>query len=210
MSKPNFENSFKHRLKKGEVEGVLALVVCEGEKTEPLYFESLRKEWRLNSAIVRVYPGNRGSNPMSVVRYAKELNEDFQRKNTVIDQTWCVFDQEGINKPKNLLNAIDQAHSNQFQIALSAPSFEIWFLLHFIYTTRDFSSCEEVMKELKKGGYIPNYKKNVCYLPALLPLIDNAKANSRKLRIHCRRTKTECPYTDVDLLVDELQKLKIR
>ena len=42
-------------------------VVCEGEQTEPLYFESFKQEYDLSSANVVVTDASKGSDPVSVV-----------------------------------------------------------------------------------------------------------------------------------------------
>lgn len=47
------------------------LIVCEGEKTEPNYFESIREYYRLNTVNVEVR-GDCGSDPMSIVNFAKQ------------------------------------------------------------------------------------------------------------------------------------------
>lgn len=47
------------------------LIVCEGEKTEKLYFEDLISTENLSSVNVQVYSG-RGSDPKSVVETAIE------------------------------------------------------------------------------------------------------------------------------------------
>ena len=52
------------------------LIVCEGEKTEPNYFEDIREYYRLNTVNVEVR-GDCGSDPMSVVNFAKQR---FRRK----------------------------------------------------------------------------------------------------------------------------------
>jgi len=47
------------------------LIVCEGEKTEPLYFVGVRDHYGLNTANIEV-SGACGSDPMSVIEYAKQ------------------------------------------------------------------------------------------------------------------------------------------
>ena len=42
------------------------------------------------------------------------------------------------------------------------PSIEYWFLLHFIYTTKEFANCEEVVRDLK--NHITDYEKKKSYL----------------------------------------------
>lgn len=66
------------------------------------------------------------------------------------------------------------------------PCFEIWFLLHFDYTTSLFRRCAKVENELKK--HIPDYSKNKKYLrrskiyEKLRPnLISDAIPNSKRL-----------------------------
>lgn len=46
------------------------LIVCEGGKTEPNYFQALINELRLNTANVEV-DGNSDSSPRSVVTYIR-------------------------------------------------------------------------------------------------------------------------------------------
>jgi len=46
------------------------LIVCEGEKTEPNYFNELIRDKKLNTANVVVEDSRHGSDPMSVVNCA--------------------------------------------------------------------------------------------------------------------------------------------
>ena len=47
----------------------VALIVCEGEKTEPEYLRRLRNALGLNAANISITPAN-GSDPVSIVRHA--------------------------------------------------------------------------------------------------------------------------------------------
>lgn len=51
------------------------LIVSEGSKTEPLYFEDIRATYQLHSANVEVQPSQLGTAPIHVVRYARLLFE---------------------------------------------------------------------------------------------------------------------------------------
>ena len=53
----------------------LVLIVCEGTKTEPFYFDGLRVAERLSSANIKVTPAV-GSDPMSIVQYAERFEDD--------------------------------------------------------------------------------------------------------------------------------------
>lgn len=67
----------------------VALIVCEGEKTEPGYFEGLKKAHRLGSANIKVVSGE-GSDPVSIVKHALR---EYQRGG--YDRAYCVFDRDG-------------------------------------------------------------------------------------------------------------------
>ena len=49
------------------------LIVSEGSKTEPLYFKEIKNALRLQTANVEVHPSALGTEPIQVVRYAKNL-----------------------------------------------------------------------------------------------------------------------------------------
>lgn len=47
------------------------LIVSEGRKTEPLYFEEIRAEYRLHTANMEVRFSELGTAPLQVVEYAQ-------------------------------------------------------------------------------------------------------------------------------------------
>ena len=47
------------------------LIVCEGEQTEPLYFESFKQEYDLSSANVVVTDASKGSDPVSIIKQGR-------------------------------------------------------------------------------------------------------------------------------------------
>ncbi len=47
-------------------------------------------------------------------------------------------------------------------ICESMPAIELWFLLHFTYTTREFPNCTQVERQLKR--YLPEYEKRKSFL----------------------------------------------
>lgn len=205
------ERSFQRRAPK--ISGDVLLIVCEGKKTEPYYFMGLRAEWKISQAQIEIVGEECGSAPISVVDYAIELKKrriKESRKGPApkYDQVWCVFDHEGIHKHESYERAIDKAKSNKIDIAFSVPSFEFWYLLHYIYTAHKFETCDEVIKELKKKNRLPHYKKNQCPLDALLPLLETALEHAQRLREANRKSGSKEPATDVDLLVRELRNIK--
>ncbi|QGY47765.1 RloB domain-containing protein [Maribellus comscasis] len=47
-------------------------------------------------------------------------------------------------------------------ICETMPAIELWFLLHFTFTSREFPDCNQVERELKR--YLPEYEKRKSFL----------------------------------------------
>ncbi len=69
------------------------LIVCEGEKTEPNYFEDLKDYYKLSSTNVEV-AGDCGSSPTSVVSHARDLYRKAEKYGDAFDKVFCVFDKD--------------------------------------------------------------------------------------------------------------------
>lgn len=95
------------------------LIVCEGENTEPSYFN----QFRITSAKVKSV--GEGYNTVSLVNRAFALAQQGN-----YDQVWCVFDKDDFND-NDFNSAIQIAEANNFGIAYSNQSFEYWLILHF-------------------------------------------------------------------------------
>ena len=74
------------------------LIVCEGEKTEPLYLDEIRRAFRLATAHVHVWPSADGTEPLQVVDYAERLFLDGDRAKAIdrrgFDRVIAVFDRD--------------------------------------------------------------------------------------------------------------------
>lgn len=69
------------------------LIVCEGAKTEPNYFNGLKDHYELNSANVEI-TGESGSSPAGIVKYAKQRYRKEKEAGDPFDKVYCVFDQD--------------------------------------------------------------------------------------------------------------------
>jgi hypothetical protein len=142
---------------------------------------------------IDVDPGSRsGSDPKSLVEYAKQKkeNEDYS-------DVWCVFDDDG--RP-DIEEALNVARNQELEVAFSNPCFELWYLLHYEYSTQPCNQST-MLGRLKK--HVPDYTK-ARDMFALLPDQTSADAGARKLRIHhitCGNDETGNPSTSVDKLV---------
>ncbi len=203
-------NSFRAGPKarsKPRYSGQLFLIVTEGQKTEPKYLDDLVKRWRLRA---EVFGAPSGNSPDSVVDFAIQRMKEraykaARRGDPEYDQVWCVIDRD--RHPKQIIDkALDKAAAHEVLVALSVPSVEVWFLLHFAYTTKQFGDWKAVGKELNR--YLPNGKYSKVQLPLdeFFERQQDAIQNAAQLRIHCEKTGAKNPSTQVDLLIMQMRE----
>ena len=127
---PTLERHFARKAKRRISRQVVCkiLIVCEGTKTEPNYFEAFRT---LNSGTI-VYDidvKGLGQNTTDVVDKAIELKNKGE-----YDRVWAVFDKDSFSADK-FNGAIIKAQSNDIGCAWSNEAFELWYLYHFVNRT---------------------------------------------------------------------------
>jgi hypothetical protein len=153
------------------------LIVCEGTKTEPGYFDDLRRSYRTVLEI-EISPGGV---PGTLVQRAVEMKKDAVRlaksqrdDHLRFDEIWCVFD---IDDHPNVTAAQQRARDNGIDLAISNPCFELWILLHF----QDWRAhiARQVLRGLCRR-HLPGYVKDV---PAdiLSPLCELAERRAYEL-----------------------------
>ena len=190
------------------------LIVCEGSKTEPLYFEGIKDFYEIDTANI-VITGDCGSDPISVVNHAIELYRQSVRRGGIpFDRVYCVIDRDKHPKFADAVAKLKSQRPNDvFFGVVSIPSFELWILLHFKYTTSPFEaaggkSCgDKVFEELRKVWC--DYEKGMrgVFLK-LFDKVDDAKRNAERLLEYCSSNGCVNPSTQVHTLVDYLQKIK--
>jgi len=189
------------------------LIVCEGEKTEPHYFNELKDHYGLNSANIEIC-GDCGSDPLSIIRHAKQRYREEKDAGDAFDNVFCVFDKDTHAHYQQSLDTIRSATPKNVYVAItSVPCFEYWLLLHFNYTTRPYdslpgnSTCNQVLTELK--GYMAGYTKgSIDIFSALLGQLDFAKNNAIRALQAAEANYTDNPSTKVHELVNFLQNIK--
>lgn len=197
---PRIEKSRIDRKKRQVIPTIL--FVCEGTKTETLYFAALKDLYqrKINIKI----PQNNKTSPEHLVRYAEFLkNKDY------CDYLYVVFDLDNNTQVK--LNEAKSLAENITEIILSNPCFEIWYLLHFEKTTRPFTKQSEVETNLKR--YIPKYEKNKCIFNIIGDKIDKAIENAESLELFHNENNTALysidsrPYTAVYKIIKKINEL---
>ena len=124
------------------------LIVCEGKKTEPNYFNGLKKKInekygnKVDVLIPNIDIKGTGMNTTSLVKYTQKT---VNHANKVYGQVWVVFDKDDYND-EQFNSAIDNCNYN---VAWSNPNFELWLLAHFKKVNR-YVSKDDVLQELSK------------------------------------------------------------
>ncbi len=160
MAKQRNNSSFRRKSHYRKTRKII-LIVVEGEKTEYNYFNALKNNLKLSGVTVDVTP-SKNSDPINVVKHAQHLDKQRRKESKkedklIYDKVFCVVD--GDTDVNNLRTAREQAHKDKFEFILSVPCFEIWFLLHFAYSTKSYNCCKEVIKSLRNKQYWPEYDK---------------------------------------------------
>lgn len=153
--------SRKDRLKSKRQAPANYLIVCEGKKTEPNYFNGLKKKInekygnKVDVLIPNIDIKGTGMNTTSLVKYTQKT---VNHANKVYGQVWVVFDKDEYND-EQFNSAIDNCNYN---VAWSNPNFELWLLTHFKKVSRYVSKddvIQELIKEFQKKG-LGDYTKN--------------------------------------------------
>ncbi len=189
------------------------LIVCEGEKTEPYYFEDLKSYYQINSANIEI-TGECGSAPISVFDYAEQRYQEENRAGDSFDKVYCVFDKDQHGSYDRALVNIESALPQDTFFAInSVPCFEYWLILHFYYTDRPYetlpqnSAGNQVLSELVE--LMPDYEKGQRdVFSVLIDHVERAKAYAKRALLAAHKNHTDNPSTRVHELVEFLQKIK--
>lgn len=174
------------------------LIVCEGEKTEPQYFEGY--------GLTNVTVEGTGRNTDSLVDYAITLAKRAKKLKEPYDQVWCVFDRDSF-PAENFNNALFLAKQNNINVAYTNEAFELWYVLHFHYLDAAISREQYISKLDDSLGF--RYEKNSPYIfDALFDKQSTAIRNATRLleTYPTPNPEKDKPSTTVHLLVNELNK----
>lgn len=187
------------------------IIVCEGKRTEYGYFESIRMSMRLPTLQVHVVHPD-GTDPLTIVRAAIRYRQDrtLERAWTGDDSAWAVFDgdEHRDHNPHNWNDAIQLAGSKNIHLAVSNPSFELWYLLHY-HDQRAQLTRVDALVLLRQ--YLQDYRKAMVLWPALKALTPEAIARAKRLAERAVLDGAEAyrnPSTSVCELVESLLTLE--
>lgn len=145
-------------------------IFCEGQQTEPSYFEGFKRLIEDNPiyrdmVLIEIEPCQ--AETMRVI----DMAERYANKNKITKgQIWCVYDKDSF--PARDFNSVveraeqlsQQKPELQYHAAWSNECIEFWFLLHFAYYTSNnhrvkyIRFLNEKFQELGLGKYHKNMK----------------------------------------------------
>ena len=187
----------------------IVFLIAEGKnKTETLYFKAFGHDLNRN---VRFAPGDY-TDPVNMVSTLKNFMDDNDFSPELGDKAYCLIDAD-VDAVKNaqLEKAERLAERFNIQIIVSAPSFEYWFICHFTFTGKKYTSNSELLADLEV--YVPGYKKSAFRMYDLLKskvstATKNARMIEKKLladgeKIH---TVSFTPSSEAYYIAEELSK----
>lgn len=184
------------------------LIIAEGKnKTETLYFSNYQEQGRLYS-IRFVKAGNKTDAESLYKTLVAKWNElELSSENG--DRGFIVLDMDNDSaKAATILELIRDNSNNAIAFVVSNPTFEVWFLLHFRYTTKEYTNGDAVISDLKKC--IPEYEKNKDIYDLCQLRTKDAMSNADRLvKYYGEKAwpSIKCnPRTDVDGLVRLLEQ----
>ena len=207
------EKSFKRRAEWRKSNEVV-LIVCQGKKTEPNYFRGLQAALALSNANLVILDSMHGRDALSLVRAGIK---EYENDPGIYDRVYCVFDKDS---DSHFQNAVQLARNHALGrkgilvATTCVPCFEIWLLLHFEFTTRQYvksrknSPCDNLIADLKKPGRISNYEKNH---KGIYHLVGDKTAtairHAIRLTRHNAATQSDDPSTDMHGLLAYLETI---
>lgn len=185
----------------------LILIKYEGKNSaERIYFNNFKKR----NLRIKYSTGNR-TDIMGMlddlIIYMKK--EDISADNN--DKIYLIVDTDLKNEKVAELHKIEQkCFENGIKIISSAPTFEIWYLMHYRSNNLKFSNSEDVKRALKQ--YIPDYKETMNIYPNIANKIEKAIETA----INCeQRGKKKCsdlyqinPHTDIYKIIEDIQNIE--
>ena len=164
---------YRSRKRGNRKEAITALIICEGQKTEPNYFNNYKEPY---GGLKIIIPNSTRTDPVNLVKFALKQNYKYQIDTSNGDTIWCVFDAD-TNSPEKIEQAKKLA-KGKINLCFSNPCFELWYFLHFCYLEQRISTGD-LQDKLKK--YIKNYNKTKDYYKILLSKRQNAIEYTKKL-----------------------------
>jgi hypothetical protein len=203
MSKPGRSFSSKKRNKQSRKEKPMIIITAEGRnETEARYFNNFRTADC--PYIIKFHKAGHLTDPTKLAESIRKRWDAEEADVRTGDMAFVVVDLDNKESKAKEIQQLE-AKSSVEKFIVSNPSFEVWYLLHYEYSTRSYMNADAVIRELKKQ--YPEYEKTSDLYPLLKDKMGDAIANAEKLERYHKAEEhphpdVNCnPYTDVHKLV---------
>lgn len=186
------------------------IVNAEGNnKTETNYL----KKFASNRKFTLFFSSDHSTDPLTMVKNIFKDQKEIGFDPSFGDRAFCLIDSDfDAGKNKKIKEAENYSSKKNIDLIVSGPCFEIWFICHFIYSTKQYKSAADVVLELQK--YIPKYAKNSDQMFDLLSeKVDFAVDNAKKLEAELIKDGKNIhsvefmPSTEVYRIVEYIRQL---
>jgi len=182
--------------------------VCEGDVTEPNYFNGMLRAKGLTIPNAAFKP--KDHSPIGIAKEAARLYNDALKTSHIPKERvfiCAIFDCDG---HVGITEAFAMLRSLPIQIGFSNACFEFWVLLHFERTSRPFSNCDEIITYIRRK-HDADYRKNNDHFNRLRERIPIARENAKWLcEMHWQyEEKPEWqrnPFTTIHQLLHKLDE----
>ena len=175
MADRNFQKKKRNDVKRKRKP--VMLITAEGRnKTEKQYFNSFQDQHGKYS--IRFATGLE-TDPVGMLKAMEKAWKKNELSEKDGDKAYIVLDMDCKPKKIQLVKEL-QKKSKNIQFIVSNPCIEVWFILHFIYTTHQFKDSKEPKKELAK--YIPGYEESMDISAILRPMLNDAEKHLEQLK----------------------------
>ena len=203
MSKPGRSFSSKKRNKQSRKEKPMIIITAEGRnETEARYFNNFRTADC--PYIIKFHKAGHLTDPTKLAESIRKRWDAEEADERTGDMAFVVVDLDNNEEKAKGIQQLE-ARNRVEKFIVSNPCFEVWYLLHYGFSTKSYINADAVIRELKK--HYSEYEKTSDMYPLLKDKMVNAITNAEKLEEYHKAEKhphpdSSCnPYTDVHKLV---------
>ena len=155
------------------------LIIAEGKnKTEVLYLSHFQDQGKSYSIRFVKAGYKTDADSLYNVLIAKWEELDLSAKKGDLGFVILDIDNDPLKAQK--VSVLVQSNKNTaVRFIVSNPTFEVWLLLHFKYSTKQYKDGNAVINDLRR--YLPNYEKNRDCFEVCKDKMKHAVDNSTKL-----------------------------
>lgn len=183
----------------------VVFIVAEGKNvTESQYFRSFQQQF--GSYTIKIAKLGNITDPEGMHKKALGLWSQNELKYDQGDRIFIVLDLDCDEKKAQIIKRLAR-DSKQVEFIVSNPCFEVWFLLHFRYSTKPYQNSMEVVYELQ--SLFPEYEKNYDMSSVLGKKLDAAMKNAQKLKENYDKLQFNWPSNECNPRTDVPQIIKV-